>query len=593
MGKTAIFDIEGNGFLDDITKIHSLVILDFTEQKVHSYHDGPKDDRAPWEGTIDEGIKKLYEFDTLVAHNGIAYDLPAIKKLKKQLYSKSLEKRIFDTLVISRLIWPHVNEIYPGTMGHSLEAWGKRLGNLKDNYAGTFESWNREMQDYCEQDTKVTAQLYAEIIAQGFDQRAILLEHKVAKVIVKQEQHGFKFDNYKAEKLYGQLCGMRHKLVSELKEIFPPIYVSKGLFTPKRDNKTRGYVEGVGFTKVEVQEFNPLSRIQIIKRFKDKYDWTPKMYTAKNQPKMDETILESLDFPEAKKLLPLFIINKRIGQLAEGSAAWMKMVKKDGRMHGKINTNGAVTGRMTHFSPNMAQVPANDKPYGKRCRELFTVPAGKRLVGIDATALENRCLAGYCYKYDQGDLVRKVTDSNIDIHDLNAEALNCDRTKAKTFLYALMYGAGDQKLSKILGKDATRARQDLEKSMPALGRLTDDVRLAARDRGYLKGLDGRRLHVRGEHQALNTLLQSAGALLMKEALCILYDKLTRFMGPHGDKWAFVANVHDEWQIEVVKDLSDYVGRLGVDAIAEAGRQLKFPCPLTGAYKVGYNWQETH
>ncbi len=109
------------------------------------------------------------------------------------------------------------------------------------------------------------------------------------------------------------------------------------------------------------------------------------------------------------------------------------------------------------------------------------------------------------------------------------------------------------------------------------------------EKGFVPGLDGRRLWIRSEHAALNTLLQGAGAICMKQALIHLHDSLKRLKLPAK----FVANVHDEWQIECPSELADKVGELAVDAIEQAGVTLGLRCPLTGEYKVGNNWKETH
>ena len=179
---------------------------------------------------------------------------------------------------------------------------------------------------------------------------------------------------------------------------------------------------------------------------------------------------------------------------------------------------------------------------------------------------------------------------NGDIHTANQMAAGLEsRNQAKTFIYALLYGAGDAKLGTVVGgnaEDGGRLRQSFFDNLPAFKVLKDRVSRASK-RGYLKGLDGRKLFVRSEHAALNTLLQGAGAIVMKKALVLLNDKMSG-MDAH-----FVANVHDEWQIEVHASVSQRVGELGVEAIEQAGLDFNLRCGLTGEYNVGNNWADTH
>jgi len=274
-------------------------------------------------------------------------------------------------------------------------------------------------------------------------------------------------------------------------------------------------------------------------------------------------------------------LQKRVAQID----SWLKAVKDDGRVHGRVITNGAVTGRMTHLSPNMAQVPAVSAPFGTECRSCWTVDEGNVLVGIDASGLELRMLAHYM---DDEDYTNEIL--NGDIHTANQRAAGLKtRPLAKTFIYAFLYGAGDAKIGAIVGGNSRTGRglkETFLSNTPSLERVRGDTHIEAQS-GVLAGLDGRKLRVRSEHAALNTLLQGAGAIVMKQALIHLSDRLKNI--PHR----FVANVHDEWQIETTKHYADTVGRIGVRAIRIAGETLNLRCPLDGEYRVGNNWAETH
>ena len=261
---------------------------------------------------------------------------------------------------------------------------------------------------------------------------------------------------------------------------------------------------------------------------------------------------------------------------------WLDAVQDDGRIHGRVNTCGAVTGRMTHSSPNMAQIPS-DSLY----RQCFVVPEGSKLVGIDASGLELRMLAHYMDDAKYTDLIL-----NGDIHTYNQQAAGLDtRAQAKTFIYAFLYGAGDAKIGSIVGGSSRKGAQLKQRfldSLPALLKLINKVAKHGLQ-GSLPGLDGRRVLIRSEHAALNTLLQSAGAIVMKKALVIATNKLARY----GYPYKLVAQVHDEFQVEVPEEYADRVGAVFRNAIREAGRQLDLRCPLDGEFKVGNNWAETH
>jgi DNA polymerase I-like protein with 3'-5' exonuclease and polymerase domains len=265
--------------------------------------------------------------------------------------------------------------------------------------------------------------------------------------------------------------------------------------------------------------------------------------------------------------------------------SWLKALEDDGRVHGYVIPNGTITGRMTHREPNMAQVPSSNSPYGKECREVWTVPKGYKLVGIDASGLELRMLAHYM---EDEEYTNEIV--NGDVHTANQHLAGLEsRNQAKTFIYALLYGAGDEKLGSVAGggRDAgSKLRKSFFDNLPSFTNLKNKVARASA-RGHLKGLDGRKLFVRSEHSALNTLLQGAGAIVMKQALVFFNRKL------QGIDAKFVCNIHDEWQLEVIEDSADAVGVLGVESIVEAGKYLNLKCPLDGEYNVGSDWSATH
>lgn len=610
-----VFDIETDGLLDKLTLLHCLVLRDIDTGVVMSCADHKG--YAP----IEEGLKLLAKADMIIGHNIMKFDIPAIQKVYRDWRPQGVVR---DTLVMSRLIWPdrkpfdaafrdkYGEDALPGKLfgRHSLEAWGYRLkawGCTGDVLKGDFGKttdwarWTKEMQDYCEQDVTVTLALWKKLEEKNTSETAIELEHEFQKVILKQEQHGFCFDVDKARALYGTLSKRRAELETNLQEAFPPITI-RTPFTPKVNNKKLGYQKGVTIYRERVEEFNPNSDIQVAKRLQGKYGWKPERFTPTGQPQVSEEVLKELQYPEIPLLVEYMMIQKRIGQLAEGNGAWLK-VEKNGVIHGEVVTNGAVTGRCTHKKPNIAQVPKASKsvPYGYECRELFYAPYGYSLVGCDASGLELRCLAHYLSRYDNGAYAKIILEG--DIHTANQHAAGLEtRDQAKRFIYAFLYGAGNTLLGSIVAPHASKRKQAgignrLKESffakIPAIKRLSVAIENRIKEKQSLIGLDGRVLHIRSAHSALNLLLQAAGALIMKQATVILWKDLEAKGYKFGKEVAQVAHIHDEYQLYVMKGLEDEVGKVAVDAIRKAGDFFGFRCPLDGEYKVGQNWAETH
>jgi len=594
-----IFDLETDGLLDEVSKIHCLVIKSTETGKTLTF--GPVGCDQP----LGPGLELLMNSNDLIAgHNVIKYDIPVIQKLYP--WFKVDPAKVFDTLVATRLIWANVKdtdnvllkqEKLPGKLfgSHSLAAWGYRLGNYKGDYSGGWETFSQEMLDYCVQDVEVTASLYQKIIDKNYAQQALDLEHQVAWLMAKQERNGFHFDMPKAAALLTRLVQRRGELERELRDYFGSWEVQLPEFIPKVNNSKLGYTKGVAVKKVKVVEFNPSSRDHIADRLINLYGWKPKDFTEGGKPMVDEVVLGKLSYPPCKQLTEYLLVQKRISQLNEGGQAWMKCEKK-GKIHGSVNPNGAVTGRATHSYPNISQVPSSSSPYGHECRELFTVPEGWTLVGSDASGLELRCLAHFMAKWDGGKYGEVLLGG--DIHTENQKAAGLEtRPQAKTFIYAFLYGAGDAKIGSIVGGDAGAGRklkQKFLRSLPALGRLVEAVQGAAK-RGYLVGLDGRHIHVRSSHAALNTLLQGAGAIACKQWLVFLEEHLSsKFKHGWDGDYAFCAWSHDECQIACrTPEIAEYVAKVAPEMVTKAGEHFGFRCVLAGESKVGKNWADTH
>jgi len=447
--RTIIADCETDGFLDVLTKVHSLCahVLE-TDERISDY------------GDVEATVRRLMEADELWFHNAFNFDVKAIKKVFPW-FSLPVAK-VRDSLILSRLLSPHIADIDKKLKGfpkrligsHSLEAWGYRVGKHKGDYAkemkeaglDPWKEWNPRMQAYCNTDVDVSTIIVQQMKASGIPERASELEHWFAYICSKMEDTGFTFNVKEALKLETELRKELLELDGKLSGLVEPWYKPKAHFVPKRTQKE--YTVDCPLTKIELVEFKPTSRQHIADRLMKCYGWTPNKFTEKGAPKVDETELLKVEHPIGRLLAERFIIAKRLGQIRDGAKGWLKL-HKNGRMYGRINTLGAVTGRCTHMDPNMAQIPSVGAPYGKECRSLFTVRPGYKLVGADASGLELRCLAHFMAEYDNGAYAKVLLEGDIHTENQNAAGLPT-RDNAKTFIYGFLYGAGAAKIGQIV-----------------------------------------------------------------------------------------------------------------------------------------------
>ena len=573
-----VFDVE----TDDVkaSKLWCIVAQDVDTKEIFKF---PPD-------KLSEACKLLSQADTLIGHNIIGFDIPIVEKFCNVDLS---DKEVIDTLVLSRLF----NPVRDG--GHSLETWGYKLGYPKIQFE-EYDKYSEKMLDYCVRDVELNTKVFFKLRqeSKGFSKQSIQLEKDVARIIKQQEVNGFKFDMTSAQLLLAELREKMQQIEDEVHSTFKPKWIDDKLITPyiRKDGQLskRGLTDDEynrcldtknyePFMRQKLQEFNLGSRKQIGEYLVD-FGWKPDRFTPTGQPIVDEKTLSQIThIHEAKLIADFLLLQKRIAQVD----SWVEAVEEDDRVHGFVIPNGTITGRMTHRNPNMAQVPSVSSPYGDRCRACWTVDEGNVLLGVDASGLEIRMLAHYMADEE---FINEIIKG--DIHTTNQKAARLkSRNQAKTFIYALMYGAGDKKLGSVVGGnegDGKRAREHFFSNTPSFKSLRDRVQRAA-IKTYLKGIDGRKLYVRNNHAALNTLLQGAGSIVMKKALSLL-DSLLRL---NAIDYKFVANIHDEWQIEVKESQADFVGGLAVKSIIDAGKHFNLRCPLDGEYKIGDNWSETH
>jgi DNA polymerase I-like protein with 3'-5' exonuclease and polymerase domains len=578
-----VFDIETDAV--EATKVWCIVAYDINTEKIYSF--GPDE--------LDAGVSFLTKATKLIGHNIVGFDVPMIKKFFNVDLAETAT--LVDTLVLSRLF----NPTREG--GHALAGWGYRLGHPKGDFK-EFTEYSKEMLQYCINDVVVNAKVFQHLKqeSKGFSAQSVEIEHKVAALVDAQRKHGFLLDMKATTILQAELEDELSSVMAEVRKEFKPkaevftlriAYNANGTvskFANCRELKKRVRLDDDEYDqmcehkkikRVIRTDFNLGSRQQI-GQYLQEFGWKPKKFTPTGQPVVDESTLKKIkNIPQAQLIARYLMLQKRIGMVA----SWLKEVEDDNRVHGYVNHNGAVTGRMTHRSPNTAQIVSSNSEYGKECRTCWTVPEGKKLVGIDASGLELRMLAHYL---DDEEYTNEIINGDIHTHNQRIAGLE-SRSQGKTFIYALLYGAGDPKLGTVVGggRDVgAKLRKLFFDNLPAFKALKDRVGRASK-KGYIKALDGRKLIVRSQHAALNTLLQGAGAIVMKRAL-ILFTEYTKHLDAH-----VVANVHDEWQVESAADVAEEVGKMGVKAIKDAGLSFNLACPLDGEYKVGDNWYDTH
>ena len=551
-----ILDIETNGLLDEATNVHCIVAYDIDGKKPYVFKGDECRARFP------NFARNVSQF---IMHNGLSFDAPMLNKL---CGTEIKDNSILDTLILSQLF----NPMRDG--GHSLESWGERFEFPKGSIEN-FDYYTEDMLEYCKQDVNITYKLYNYLKEEGskFSKRSIDLEHRIRKIINDQENFGFYLDIPYATTFMASLQDRSQNIYNQLQEVFPPIVTTGRVH--KRSGKP---------LKDIIEPFNPASRKQIGERLME-LGWEPTKKTDKGNVIVDEDVLSTIDMDEAKLISEYLLLQKRHTQIA----SWVEAVKTDGRVHGRVLTLRTVTGRMAHTSPNMAQVPAVYSPFGKECRSCWTVqnPETHSLVGTDASGLELRGLAHFM---DDQNFVNEIL--NGDVHTANQKMAGLqNRDQAKTFIYALMYGAGAAKIGLIVGGDSKTGENLISKfmsNMPKFNLLKKKLTEAS-ESGMIRGLDGRLLHIRSPHASLNTLIQGSGAVICKQWLVQMIDKIQE----SGVDAKLVASVHDEYQFEVANDDTEKFGEITNTAIKEVQNIYDLKCPLDSEFKIGKNWAETH
>lgn len=599
-----VVDVEANGLLDTISKLWQLSVIDVDTGRLSSFN----------RNTLQAGLDMIQKADTLIMHNGLGYDLHAIEIVTG---IKLDWDKVIDTLILSRLARPD----RPG--GHSLAKWGEFLGIAKPVHED-WSQWSPEMQVRCDEDAKITVKVFDRLKGM-LDKYPVpcQIEHFVAWETAKMTQRGITLDVPYCRKLASEIRGEQEQVLADVKLLFPPILVpkeasaskqSKTLKTVNSRHPLRGLLDvGVAYCPVKVQEFNPSSRQQVASRLSTKYGWRPTQFTPGGAPEISEETLGELEYPEAQVFAKYLKNDKLLGYIegepkkSGGGGGWLHH-ERDSVVHPQFNPLGTITSRPSCSNPNLQQVPK-----APRVRRAFRSREGRVLVGVDASGLELRMLGHYLARLDGGAYAEEVVRG--DIHSKVRDAIGFDhgdpktgRDYTKNIEYGMIYGAGNEKLGKLAKKNARDQGVTLKKSERALGKairakvkeaipgygdLDKDVKAKAAQQGWIKGLDGRRIWMRSPHSSLNFLLQSAGIIVIKQAMLEAPSALSAVgLVEDSDYWPLLW-VHDEWQVECLPEVAELVGQTLAGTFALAGATLGVRCELDGEYKIGSTWAETH
>lgn len=626
-------------------KIHCIVLWPVGTGLVY-----PQAFVAQDEGDLEKAVAWLMKADRLIGHDIARFDLPVLRHFFPKF--REWHGQVFDTLAASRM--SHIatleersrefreradpaerEKTMPADLvrKHKLEAWGYRL-RIPKRYADVdesfYETYSEELLHRCVSDVKLTRALYDFLLSRGAkdgwpvsSELSVLVESEVSGILGEMERNGVGFDRAGAVELYAKLVEERERLILSLREQVPAWDVVE-IVTPGRTQTKRKNVpyptkveKGSPYGRRIVIEFNPASPQHRVKVLKEQYGWEPVKKTKSGASWMtDEDTLRDLPYPIIPDLIAYMTVCKRLGQISEGKSAWLNC-ETQGRIHGAVHATGTRTSRGAHFSPNLGQVPRVNSLYGPECRALFrpTRP-GWVQVGVDAKGLELRLLGHRLHPFDKGAFVAQVLDRDVHTEWMKITGL-LSRDHQKEFIYGYLYGAGSVRLGlmylndlykaglwsaegrswyaivKEARKHGERLKKKLRERVEGLDQLLVECSKSVNNRGWWRGLDGRILCHHSEHGALNDVLQSDGAVVMKYAMVIANGVLTNTLGPPGENWALMLWVHDEIQYECPREHALPLSLVVAQSIEEAGKKLEVRCPMEGDVKIGLNWGETH
>lgn len=623
MGRVGVFDVEADGFLHEASQIWCAGIYDVSADKYTYY------------GRMGYGVlrflRDLNTFDVLVAHNCVNYDIKLIKKLYP-MWKLKPHVELIDTLVLAKfIIWKdklkksdQVRGIVPPKLwgSYSLKAFGIRMAYPKGDYTD-FTRWAPEMVKYLKRDVMLNYRLYQELIKADIPWKTFNIEMQTREIMADQMENGIRFDKQLALEVKQKLEKEKEDILNQLQKQFPPFYTyaDKNLFVPARNDRRLGYTKGAPCQKIKLVEFSPTSKHHVALKLlqlgyipeayqdKDKvkpdikYQYERLGIQATTNPKITYKTLQRANIEGSSLIKRYTLLDKRLGQLANGKNAFLKRLVGD-RVYPQVDSLGANSRRMTHHKFNSAQVPNGEKPYGPEFRAMFLADKGWDAVGMDSSSLESRMKAHGLFPFDKGDFIKVVETGKI--HDMNMQYLDVkNKGIAKGFYFAYCFGGQEYKLGSILLADPNYSdyegdRAELGGKMvaafkerfPGLGDLIDMLQ-AESEQGWIRAIDGSMLPVDQPRKALNVYTQGNGAIYMKKFLCMFADELNGRGYYNGKDFKWLNNVHDEVLMTTRKEISQEVLDLGLEMFLKAGEYYELNVKMPGAGAVGANWYEVH
>lgn len=607
-----VFDIEADNLYSTVTKLHCIAL-----KRIGIDKDVLLFDRE----NIKEGICILKSADRLIGHNIIQYDIPVIEKL----YDIKLTTNVLDTINLSMICFPEYKQ-------HGLEHWGQRLGFEKFNPVTgkeyTDEEWKErkgikqtvwdvytdEMGAYCKQDVRITELVLWKCNINNIDPYVIELSNNFSRIIAEQVNNGCRIDKEGLLKLQSQIEVEEQRASKELLSKLPD-FVDYDFKIYKRNNQNKNIKAGDIEAIEIVTPFNLQSTQHWMRYLKTKYDFDPPLVRRKDKkdptPCLDDDVLAKLEdaYPEVTDLLLWKTANKIRKMIYTGDTSVYNLLDENNIIRGGVKTDGTVSGRCAHNNPNLATMPGvrtNDQgiirgikgKYAYEVRSLFIPRPGFVQVGFDAKGLEYMCLAHFINNPEFTNIIE-----NGDIHTWTQKTLGfAQRRQAKTFEYAYLYGAGKKTLAENLSKgtdktftikDVNEAINKFVSALPGLEQLHKDLKRQYQEKGTITGLDKRELHARSDYSLLNLLLQSSGAVVMKQCLVFLQDELIKAGLIKTKDYNFLLNIHDEVQAEVRPTCVELYKGCAQKAVDRTNKFLNLNCKLQIDIKTGKSWAECH
>lgn len=614
MTNRVIFDIETNGFYQDCTTVHCIALKRIGVDEDVLLFDTKQNNIA-------QGLKILSDADCLIGHNIIEFDIPVLEKLHPEY---TYTHNVLDTLNLSSIVHPLMPK-------HSLEAWGKELGfsklnpmtgqeytaeelkekkKIKDN---AWDVYTDEMGAYCKQDVRITELVLWRCNIEDIPEYVIELSNKFSWIISNQVRTGCLIDKTALEQLNEVILQDEATAEQNLKAMLPS-FTDYSFKVVKRNNQSKGQKAGDIVCEEVITEFNLNSTFHWMRFLKEKYNFEPPMKRRKGKEEptasLDDEVLNTLDYPEVKELLRYKVASKIRGMIYSKPNSIYNLLDSNSVIHGKVATDGTVSGRCTHNNPNLATMPSVQKDssgniitgicgkYASEVRSLFIPRPGYIFVGFDAQALEVRCLA---HNINDPEFIDQIYNGDIHTWTQKKAGLHT-RKQAKTFMYAFLYGAGKQKLAEALsaGSDTkyttqtvTKVINNFKEALPGLQLLLDKLQDEYAEYHGIIGLDGRLLQARSDYILLNLLCQSQGAIIMKQCLVSLNDELIKAGLQINKDYTFLLNIHDEVQAEVRPEHLETYKVCVQRAVDKTNEILKLNCKLEIDLKVGRSWAECH